>query len=209
MHVTAIVPAYNEGPRIGAVLAVLNTCDMIDEVVVVDDGSTDETFDVASAHGAHVIKLPINTGKGGAVAKGLDESPSDVVLFLDADLVGLSTDHVRRLLTPVMNGDADMTIGIFEEGRAATDLAQAITPWLSGQRALKRSILDGMHLEISRYGLEAVLTRHAKERNLNVVEVKLPRLTHVTKEEKIGPVKGVAMRMRMYWDVVRSLVHKE
>ncbi len=109
-----------------------------------------------------------------------------MILFLDADLIGLTVDHVNALIEPVCSGgEADMTIGIFGNGRTATDLAQALTPWLSGgQRAIKRSVLEGLELDISRFGVEAVLTRHAKESGLKVVDVKLPRLTHVMKKRR-------------------------
>jgi len=206
MRVAAIIPAYNEGPRIASVLDVVRASPLVDEIIVVDDGSDDDTAEVARAHGANVIRLGENTGKGGAVARGLEATLGDVILFLDADLIGLTVDHVNALIEPVCSGEADMTIGIFGNGRTATDLAQALTPWLSGQRAIKRSVLEGLELDISRFGVEAVLTRHAKESGLKAVDVKLPRLTHVMKEEKMGTVKGMASRARMYWEVLKSIV---
>ncbi len=207
MRVSAIVPAYNEGPRIAAVLDVVRESQMVDEILVVDDGSDDDTAQVAAAHGAHVVRMGHNYGKGGAVARGIQATPADVLLFLDADLVGLTVEHIEELLAPVLSGQADMTVGIFDDGRPATDLAQAITPWLSGQRAMKRGVFDGLQLDDAGFGIEALLTRHAREAGLRVVEVKLPRLTQVMKEEKLGPVKGAASRFKMYWDVLKSVVH--
>ncbi|HAI87407.1 MAG TPA: glycosyl transferase family 2 [Firmicutes bacterium] len=207
MRVSAIVPAYNEGPRIAAVLDVVRQSRMVDEILVVDDGSDDDTAKVAAAHGAHVVRMDRNCGKGGAVARGIQSTPADVLLFLDADLVGLTVKHVENLLDPVLSDQADMTVGIFGDGRPATDLAQAITPWLSGQRAMRRSAFDGLDLGESGFGIEALLTRHAKEVGMRVVEVKLAQLTQVMKEEKLGPVKGAASRVKMYWDVLKTVVH--
>lgn len=209
MKVSAIVPAFNEEPRIAPVIGALRACGAVDQVIVIDDGSTDRTHDVAVACGAQVIKLEENMGKGGAVARGVKEAEGDVILMVDADLVGLTAQHIYTLLEPVTSGRADMSIGLFDDGRPATDLAQAITPWLSGQRALKREMFEGAEIDISRFGVEAVLTRKAKEQHLKVVEVKLPHLTHVTKEEKMGSVKGVTSRVKMYWEVVKSLVQWE
>ncbi|MDD2200866.1 MAG: glycosyltransferase family 2 protein [Firmicutes bacterium] len=206
MRVAAIVPAYNEEPRIASVLDVVRASPLVDEIIVVDDGSDDDTSEVARVHGAKVIRLGENTGKGGAVAKGLEATLGDVILFLDADLIGLTVEHVNALIEPVCHGEADMTIGIFGNGRAATDLAQALTPWLSGQRAIRRDALEGLELDIARFGVEAVLTRHARELDLKVVDVKLPGLTHVMKEEKMGTMRGMASRARMYWEVLKSVV---
>lgn len=209
MKVSAIIPAYNEGPRVASVIDVLQASNAVDQIIVVDDGSEDDTYDVAVAHGSFVVRMGQNTGKGGAVARGVKEAVGEVLLLLDADLIGLTTGHIHDLLEPVTSGVADMSLGIFDDGRAATDLAQALTPWLSGQRAVLRSALEGLELDISRFGVEAVLTRHAREVGLRVVEVRLPKLTHVMKEEKMGPVKGAASRVKMYWEVVKSIVHWE
>jgi len=209
VKVSAIVPAFNEEPRIAPVIGALRACGAVDQIIVIDDGSSDNTYDVAVASGAHVIKLEQNLGKGGAVARGLKEAHGDVILMVDADLIGLTARHIYALLEPVTSGRADMSIGLFDDGRPVTDLAQAITPWLSGQRALRRHVIDGLDIDISRFGVEAVLTRRAKEQHLKVVEVKLHRLTHMTKEEKMGSVKGVTSRVKMYWEVVKSLVQWE
>ena len=62
MRVSAIVPAYNEGPRIAAVLDVVRQSKMVDEILVVDDGSSDDTAEVAAAHGAKVVRMGHNFG---------------------------------------------------------------------------------------------------------------------------------------------------
>lgn len=209
MKVSAIVPALNEEPRVASVIGALKACGAIEQVIVVDDGSTDRTSDVAAACGAQVIRLDENVGKGGAVARGVREAVGDVIVMTDADLVGLTPQHIYALLEPVASGRADMSIGLFDDGRPSTDLAQAITPWLSGQRAMRREVFDGTDIDMTRFGVEAVLTRKAREEHLRVEEVKLPHLTHVTKEEKMGSMKGVTSRVKMYWEIVKSLVQWE
>ena len=143
MKTAAIIPAYNEEKTIGSVLAVLRQCPLIDQIVVVSDGSTDQTVQRALQHGVEVIELLENRGKGGALKAGLDHSDASVLLFLDADLIGLTKKHVRDLLLQVIEGKASMTLGLFEKGRVATDLAQRMAPFLSGQRALKTDLLQG------------------------------------------------------------------
>lgn len=205
MKVSCIIPAYNEGPRIAAVTSVISKCDCVDEVLVVNDGSEDNTAAAARATGIEVLSLPVNMGKGAAVSRGISATSGDVILLLDADLVGLTRRHVEDLLAPVVNGDADMSIGIFRGGRVFTDLAQLTTSFLSGQRALKRSLIEPSELEDTKYGLETVLTQIASEKSLVVKKVYLDDLTQVVKEEKMGLAKGSRQRFKMYWHVIKQV----
>jgi len=204
VRIVSIVPAFNEEKTIGDVLTVLIKLPEIAEIIVVDDASTDRTGQVAASFGVTLVSLPENRGKGGAVKAGLDRSQAEVILFLDADLVGLHAGHVRQLLAPVVSGRATMSIGLFECGRMATDLAQRVAPYLTGQRAVRREALEHVNdLDITRFGFEIALTRQIEAQRLPVAEVQLHNLTHVTKEEKMGLLRGFAARLRMYWEIVR------
>ncbi len=210
MRVIAIIPAYNEEKTIGDVLQVLQETDLIDTIVVVSDGSTDGTVDVAREYDVVVIELAENMGKGGAMAAGLESTEADVILFLDADLIGLTQAHVRSLLDPVISGRAEMTLGIFERGRMVTDLAQKVAPYLSGQRAVRRSLLEKISdMDITRFGVEVALTQYIEEHGIRVEEVVLSDMSHVMKEEKLGLVKGLAARFKMYWEIVKYFARIE
>lgn len=206
MNVTAIIPAYNEEQTIENVINCVKEVDKIQKIIVVSDGSTDRTAEIARECGVDVIALAENVGKGGAIKAGINECGTEIILFLDADLIGLTKKHVLDLIEPVLNNEADMTIGIFKKGRMVTDLAQKVTPYLSGQRAIKKSILDRIpNIDITRYGVEVALTKYISKTSLRVKEVELPDMTHVTKEEKLGIIKGVHARLKMYWDIVKIL----
>ncbi|MGI6586840.1 MAG: glycosyltransferase family 2 protein [Gracilibacteraceae bacterium] len=206
MNVTAVIPAYNEEHTIAGVVNCVKGIDKIQKVIVVSDGSTDRTAEIAKKCGAEVIELNENIGKGGAIKAGIDECGTEVILFLDADLIGLTKKHVLDLIDPVISDKADMTIGIFKNGRMVTDLAQKVTPYLSGQRAIKKSIIDRIpNMDITRYGVEVALTKYVDKSSARVLEVDLPDMTHVTKEEKLGIIKGVQARIKMYWDIVKIL----
>jgi glycosyltransferase involved in cell wall biosynthesis len=205
MKITAVIPAYNEEKTIKEVASIVNEHRLVDEVIVVSDGSTDDTAKVATKVGVKVIDLPTNKGKGAAMKAGVEESQADIVLFLDADLLGLKKEHIDRLLIPVINGDVETTIGIFAEGRMFTDLAQKIAPFLSGQRAVRRRILDNIpDLDVTRFGVEMALTQYIKVNNISLKEVVLEDLSHVMKEEKRGFVKGFMSRLKMYWEVLKN-----
>lgn len=204
-EIVTIIPAYNEEKNIGQVLDVLTNIDILNHIIVVSDGSTDLTVEVALSYGVEVLELQENRGKGGAMKAGVDYySRADIILFLDADLIGLQQKHIYCLLEPVISGEADMTIGIFEKGRKATDLAQKMAPFLSGQRAIKRYILENISdMDIARFGVEIALHRYVEENGAKVKEVVLPELSHIMKEEKLGLWKGMAARMKMYWEIFR------
>ena len=210
MNIVAIIPAYNEEETLGGVLSVLKKVKKINKIIVVSDGSTDKTVEVAESFKVDVIALKENKGKGCAINKGLEKAFADILLFLDADLLGLKVEHVNDLLEPVLKDKAEMTIGVFKNGRVLTDLAQKIVPNLSGQRALKASALQGISdLEISRFGVEAALGNHIKKTDIKIQKVVLNNMTHITKEEKLGLFKGVNARMKMYWEIISYIIKKE
>lgn len=206
MYISAIIPAYNEENTISDVVNTLKKVKAINEIIVVSDGSEDDTALISRKCGVEVIELATNTGKGSAVKTGLEICKGDIILLLDADLIGLNPGHVNKLLKPVIENNADMTIGLFNSGRFSTDLAQKIAPQLSGQRAIKRDILDSVYdIEIIGYGIEIALTRYAEWKDLKVCEVTLEDLTHLMKEEKLGFTKGFQQRMKMYWQIYKGL----
>lgn len=204
MRVVAIIPAYNEEETLGDVIDVVRSSLYVDEVIVISDGSTDSTAAVAFTHGAHCIELHENVGKGGALQAGINRADADVYLFLDADLIGLTTGHVEKLLAPVILYEAEMSVGVFGNGRVATDLAQKVAPYLSGQRAVRRETLQAVSdMDTCRFGVEIALTRHIKEKRISVRHVLLSNLTHRMKEEKLGLIRGFVARMKMYWEIMR------
>lgn len=203
--VAAVIPAYNEAANIGKVLQRVVRSPLVDEVIVVCDGCEDDTVAVARRFNTTVVELPENVGKGGAMMAGVKHTDAQVILFLDADLIGLKYRHIRSLIEPVADGLADMTIGIFDEGRPVTDIAQKLAPFLTGQRAVRKEILERIpELEHSRFGVEVALSRYAEKEGLRVMKVSLPGLAQVMKEEKAGVLKGFRARMQMYWEIIRS-----
>jgi len=205
LEVAAIIPAFNEEKTVGDVICVLQESPAVDRIIVVSDGSEDKTVESALDYkGVEVIDLLDNRGKGGAIKAGLDRCSSEIILILDADLIGLNFEHVNALLKPVQEGSALMTVGVFEKGRMATDIAQKMAPFLSGQRALKRDLLENISgLDLSRFGIEVALHKYVEDNEIDAEVVQLPDLSHVMKEEKLGFWKGVLARGKMYWEIFK------
>ncbi len=210
MNISAVVPAYNEAARIGAVLRPLVSCPLVDEIIVVDDGSNDGTADVARKFGVKVVELPENRGKASALDAGVSAAKNDVLLFLDADLVGLRTEHIERLIKAYREGEVDMVVGVFTDGRMNTDLAQFINPFASGQRIISKALWDRAKEKVHEmdYGIEIALSKLAVKEGWRKEKVKLDGVTHVLKEEKRGFSQGIKERLKMYGDMIKWLIKK-
>ena len=208
MKVAAIVPAFNERDRIEVVLEAIRNARTVDEILVVNDGSTDGTYElVASQPDIKAVNLTTNRGKGHAMRAGAENTDAQVLLFLDADLRGLAGDQVDAIVRPVVKRQADMAIGIFKDGRGVTDVAQFLAPYISGQRALHREAFLGIPcLSQLRSGVETAITKYYRARRLTVERVELSGCTHAMKEEKLGVLKGIPARARMYYDIGKILL---
>lgn len=207
MKVAAIVPAYNEALRIGAVLDVLCRSEELDEIIVVDDASEDNTEQVAASYSVKVIKHPVNTGKGGALKTGINATDAEILLFIDADLVGLKKGHIHQLVQPIRQDKSlSMTTSRFVKGRGSTNWSQRLAPILNSQRAIRRSFLETVpDFSQSRFAVETIITKHARKVKAKTKEASLPGVTHVLKEEKQGPIKGVKDRLKMYKEILKHL----
>ena len=205
LKVAVIVPAFNEEARIGAVLGVVQNADVVDEIIVVNDGSTDETAKTVGAFpGVHLIDKKRNEGKGAALVAGVRGTDADILVFIDADLIGLTAKHMEDLVQPLLEDDGlMMTVGKFSGGRLRTDLSQFLLPSISGQRALRRCFFEGADLADTGFAIEMALTKHAQTSGAPVREVVMNDVTHIMKEEKMGMMKGAWARLGMYSDMVK------
>ena len=199
-----LIPAYDEETTVSTVIAVaLQT--RLGPVLVVDDGSEDGTGAAALNAGATVLTLPENSGKGGAVFAGASALKTDVVVLIDADLVGLIPQHLHDLARPVLDGRLEMTRGVFVGGRWRTTAAQNLTPVLNGQRTLVREkLLSVPGLAQSGYGVEVAITEEAKRARWRTGDIPLHNLSQVMKEEKRGFRQGFRVRLGMYRDILRA-----
>lgn len=191
-RIGVLIPAYNEADRIDRTIAAVSAMPDIDELVVIDDGSTDETASVAESAGASVIRLEENSGKGAALNAGVAEVQADVYLMIDADL-GESASETVRLLEPVLAGHADMSIAIMKapEGhKGGFGFVMGLSRWairrfggmvvtapLSGQRAFRRELIKRIGGFEEGFGVETAMTIDALRQGYKIVEVPLP-LTH-------------------------------
>ena len=207
--VSCLIPAYNEAGTIATVLGVVRQHPAIGQIVVVDDGSKDDTAaQVRSVEGVELLINSKNLGKGGAVQRGLGEIKGEVLLMLDADLIDIRVEHVDCLLGPVLEHEGVTTLGVLTgHGHIGTELAMRVFPYLSGQRAIRVQDLKGLpDLGEVGYGIEMVLTKHIKDTGLTVLHVYLKGMRHLLKEEKMGFLAGSAHQFKMYRQVLKKMM---
>ncbi len=209
MDVSVIIPAYNEESRVAEVVRAAKGASTVGRVIVVDDGSSDGTARAAQDAGADVLCLHPNRGKAGAMDAGVRAVLDPLVVFLDADLSGLTPPHVVGLVDPVLSGRAGMSIGLITEGRAGK--SQGVLPVLAGQRAMHRILwlrLVALWPSIlrQRFGVEIGLTWMCN-RCARVEFVKLVGVGHAMKEQKYGALEGGVRRALMYADIWKTMKH--
>ena len=168
LKTTAIVCAFNEERTIESILNAICEINIFDDLIVINDGSEDETK--SRINGLNLTKsftaihLSENKGKGYAMAKGTALAKTEFLVFIDADLSNFTHKHALELLNPVLNGKADMVLG----QPTKTLIHPAINPFknLSGQRALKKMDIMPLleQMKTVRYGVETLINIQYKTR---------------------------------------------
>jgi glycosyltransferase involved in cell wall biosynthesis len=209
-QVAAIVPAYNEAQGIGNVLEVLRRVNILGEILVIDDGSIDSTVQEVQAVARcdpriHLIRHRQNQGKGQAILTGWRATRAPILLTLDADLSGLQPGQVLDLIRPLLQNQADMTLGLFKQGSRSTDNSHRATPWLTGQRCFRANLLKYISFSAATgYGFETALTVAARQQRWRVMKVALIGVSHPPSEAHRGFWQGLRTRSRMYAQIVRA-----
>jgi glycosyltransferase involved in cell wall biosynthesis len=198
VRAAAVIPAYNESETVGDVVEVARRASHVSEVVAVDNASTDDTAAVAARAGARVVPC-FDSGKGQAMAAGVAATDAEVIVFLDADLVGLRPDHVDRLAASVLEGRAGMACGLFDRGPVLNPLFLHRLPVLTGQRALSRWLFERLdHTDRRGYKVEAALNTLCSELGVRVESFVCDGLWHRTKERKYpSAVEGFVRKQAM------------
>ena len=205
MGTTAIVAAYNEEKTIAAVLEALTRSPLIDEVIVVSDGSEDRTVPIARAFdGVRTVALRENHGKGYAMAVGVANAANDILFFCDGDMYNVTEEHIAALVLPVVRGDCDMNIGVRNRGPIANffHLKLHAGPILSGIRVMRRAVFEIVPAQYqSHYKIEAALNCFCERNGFRQMATVIYGLDHVIKESKRGLTDGLNQRWHMSREV--------
>ena len=175
-------------------------CRYVREVIVVDDGSSDHTADRAAAAGAKVVRRESDGSKAHAMEAGVEVSDADAILFCDADLIGITPDHLDRICEPVLEGRAAMSLGTFDYGIWNWFVLRF--PPTTGERIIPRWVFDAIPPQKrDGYTIEIMINEVITEGRLPTVARVMHGVTHRTKRDKFGPVEGWKRTWKMFRDL--------
>jgi glycosyltransferase involved in cell wall biosynthesis len=209
-EVTAVIPAYNEALSVGSI--VLQASMFVDRVIVVDDGSTDNTAKIVELAGAELIKHPKNMGKGVALKNGFKAAKnSDIIVTLDADGQH-QTLEIPKLLKPITDGKADIVNGsryingnqtdtpiyrrlgqIVLDKSTNLNISEGVTDSQSGFRAFSRKTLSAFRFEQKGYGIESEMLIEASNANFKIHEVAINVRYDINGSKKNPVIHGLGV----------------
>lgn len=209
--ISVIIPAFNEEKTVASVVEVVKNVYYIDEIIVVNDGSSDNTELEAKKAGATVINHNTNKGKGEALCTGYLEAKCDIIAFIDADIHNLTSSKVDKMLKPILLGKADITKTKFSRasGRVTELTAKPLLNYffpeisfaqpLSGQFAAKKEALKRINFEKD-YGVDVGIVIDADVLGLSVLEVDIGAIEH-----DMSPLEDLNL---MANEVVRTIMDR-
>lgn len=216
MKVKVIIPVFNESGSIGHVVRDI-PAHLVNEVIVVNNGSTDDTANIASMAGATVL-TETEKGYGAACLKGMeyvramndDETP-DVIVFLDGDYSDYP-EEIEQLLLPIQAGTHDMVIGSRALGmkeKGSMTVQQIFGNWLATRmmrwffnadysdlgpfRAIRWTALEKLEMKDRNYGWTVEMQIKAAKKGLRYTEIPVRYRKRIGKSKVSGTVKGTVM----------------
>lgn len=200
--VTAVIPVYNEERTIFGLIKVLLKCRQITNIIVVDDSSSDSTYEVISNLPITIIRQAINQGKDLAVLAGVKAATSERILLIDGDLENVAENNINSLIKE--SAKSRMVLGILKP--------QGLLGWLfflnryfftrTGFRLVyRKDILDIPRDSFGSFRLESILASQVRQYRWSVKKVVLPGITHIIKERKAGFKWGMILRAKMIIDI--------
>lgn len=215
-----VVPVYNEADLIVDTIENLKKIEYIDEIVIVNDGSQDNTLEVINTLGVKVINLEKNMGKGYAMKTAIENLEYDYLGFIDGDL-GETSIQTENLIIPIINGDADVSIAKFPKrdtktkGKGGFGLVMTmakkgvyfftkkeITSSLSGQRVYKKEVIKKMTYIPDRYGIEVAMTIQTINNNFSIIEVPVT-MKHRFSQRNL---EGIVHRGKQFRDILKTFI---
>lgn len=196
--ISVVIPVYNEEETVADVVGAVLDSKLVSEVICVNDGSTDKSLEILKSFGDKIklVNLSKNHGKGAAMAVGAKTAKGEIIVFLDADLLDLTEDHIKSLTEPLISGKSRVVVGCLSGALAE----------LSGQRAFwRKDILRHLKaLAKTRYGAEVFLNEIFKKRKTKAVS--LEGLTYLKTSKKNSHKENSELNFIRTFEVAKVLL---
>jgi glycosyltransferase involved in cell wall biosynthesis len=205
--ISCIVCAYNEADRIRNILDVIVGHPTLGEVIVVNDGSTDDTEALIRSYPTiRVLTHTPNRGKTYALSRGIAAARYDHLMLLDADLAGITAADIDALAAPVMRGEAEVSISL--RSNSLWIYRQIGLDFVSGERVAPKWLLADAAAamqRLPRWGGEVYMNEIFIRQNCRIAVVKWPRVMNIRKYEKAGFWRGTLAEAKMIADAASVL----
>lgn len=198
---SVIIPCFNEARTLGAIIEESKRCWMTQEIIVVDDGSSDGTAAVAQEFGARLVRHGKNMGKGAAIMSGAKAARNSALVFIDGDLEDFSHESIGRLAGPVLKNEARFCKATFgrESGRVTELVAKPLLGFvypesrlsqpLSGQFCIRKELLLSLDVSLD-WGVDISIVLAALKKGEKVAEADIGELKH--KHRELDQLAGTA-----------------
>ena len=204
IKISCIIPVYNEGPRVLNVIKAVLASKVADEIIVVDDGSSDNTAELVSNSVKDIAEVNFityhpNGGKSHAVKVGFEAAKNDYVMMIDSDLLGLDTVGLNALAQPVRDGIADVSISLRKN---SLGIYKALgLDFISGERVFKKDLIPDLSVldTLTGFGLESYMNQVIIQKKLRIKVVYWPNVESPRKSVKMGWLEWLLRGWSVRW----------
>lgn len=204
--ISCIVPVFNEGKRVAGVLDVLVGHPLLDEVIVVNDGSTDNSEQILLGwKGIKLISYAKNAGKSHAMMLGFKAAKNDLIMMIDSDLEGLSREDIMRLIEPVIEGKAEVSMTLRKNSLPIFRFLGL--DFVSGERVFDRKHIPNLDElgKLTCFGLESHLNSLILKNENKLAVVDWKNVITPRKSVKFGFFEGSKRDFKMVMEIVKYL----
>lgn len=209
--VSAIICAFNEEKTIREVILSVSEAHVVNEIVFVNDGSTDSTKEIIDTLKNEIeitaIHLTKNMGKGFAMATGIENAVFGIVVFIDADQIMIPTGYINQLVSPLLMNECDTVLGY----STVNILNQEVNPLkiLTGERALYKADIEPIleKMKESRFGVETLLYFYYLSLGKSLKFIHLKDIKHNDKYKKMNPLKATTSYFNEGWEITYTAMN--
>ncbi len=212
LKISCIVPIYNEGKRVSNVLDALIEHEKISEIIIVNDGSSDDSEKIVKEKIVGIgdervkfISYKKNCGKTHAVKMGLKKAKNPWIMTIDSDLVGLTKKNITDLIMPIEKGLADVSMSLRKNSLGTFKFLGM--DFVSGERVFRKNLIGDLERleKLPGFGLETFMNGEIVKRELRIVVVDFKNVITPRKSAKFGFWAGIKGDTKMVFQIISLL----